>query len=120
MDTWVPILAEVTAYCPCSKCCGLHAAGITADGSKTIHTPYNLAGDIYNFNFGDQIFIPLGSDVLDNVRRTARIFTVDDRGGALNTEARSGERVPRLDLRVKEHWWAVRFGRKQIIIYLRK
>lgn len=119
MDAWAPVLAEVTAYCPCVKCCGPLARGVTAGGARTHRTPYNLAGDIYSFRFGDEVFIPLGYGALDNVRRDERVFTIDDRGAALNTEARD-RGLPRIDLRVREHWWAKQFGRKRIIIFIRQ
>ncbi len=81
-------------------------------------TPYNLAGDIYNFHFGDQIYLPLGYGILDRVRAADRVFTVDDRGGALNSESQD-KHLPRIDLRVMEHWWAKQFGRKRVIVFVR-
>jgi 3D (Asp-Asp-Asp) domain-containing protein len=119
MDGWIPVLVEVTAYCPCVKCCGRMARGITADGSPTTAHPYNLAGDIYSFRLGDEVFIPLGYGALDSIRWDNRVFIVDDRGEALNTDAREAG-LPRLDLRVREHWWAKQFGRKRIIIFIRQ
>lgn len=111
---WVPVLAEVTAYCPCSLCCPGTADGITADGTRVARVPYNLAAD-RSLLLGTAVWVPLGHGVLDRVRHDDRVFHVDDRGGALDTEAVG---ILRLDLRVKEHWWAKQFGRKRILVYI--
>lgn len=108
--------AEVTAYCPCSICCGASADGITYDNTNVRHVPYNLASD-RSLPIGTTVFIPLGLGVLDNARKYSRWFTVDDRGGALDTESRKYNTI-RLDLRVKSHWWAKRFGRQTIPVYI--
>ncbi len=108
--------AEVTAYCPCALCCGTSADGITADGTPTARVPYAFAAD-RSIPFGALVFVPRGLGVLDQVRADARWFTVDDRGGALDTEARRYG-VLRLDLRVREHWWAVRFGRRVLPVFI--
>lgn len=118
MSDWVPLLVEATAYCPCKKCCGQEAHGVTANQTKTSDFPYNLAGDIYNFSFNDEVYIPIGSGALDIIRRDDRVFKIDDRGGGLNTESKSSS-IPRIDLRVKDHWWAKQFGRKRIIVFVR-
>lgn len=119
MSEWQPIVVEMTAYCPCAKCCGRGAHGVTADGTKTNAVWYNFAGDRTTFNFKDEIYVPLGHGILDRTRMDDRVFQVDDRGGALDTE-RSETGIPRLDLRVRDHWWAVQFGRKRILIFLRR
>lgn len=108
--------AEVTAYCPCALCCGTSADGITADGTQTRRVPYAFAAD-RSLPFGAQVFVPLGLGVLDVVRADDRWFRIDDRGGALDTEARRYG-VLRLDLRVREHWWAVRFGRRVLPVFV--
>ena len=107
-------VAECTAYCPCGLC--TPGLGITANGTRVLRVPYNLASD-RSLPFGSRIFIPVGLGVLDSVRSDSRWFSVDDRGGALDTEARR-DGILRLDLRVKEHWWAVRFGRQRIPIFI--
>jgi 3D (Asp-Asp-Asp) domain-containing protein len=53
------IWMEVTAYCPCKKCCGPHAHGVTASG----HTvSYNggkfVAADLGRLPFGTRLSIP--------------------------------------------------------------
>lgn len=103
---------EMTAYCPCALCCGTRRE-VTYAGVSTNAVPYDFAGDRAHFRIGDQILVPLGDGVLDRARRDDRVFSVDDRGRGLDRESAS-ERVPRLDLRVKEHWWAQEFGRRDV------
>lgn len=112
---WVNV--EITAYCNCEICCAGTADGKTAFMVDTKKVPYNLAGDIHNFSKFQRVSIPLGYGVLDRIRSTDRDFIVDDRGGALNYESRK-YRIPRLDLRVKDHNWAVQFGRKRIVVFI--
>lgn len=120
MDLWHPVVVEVTAYCPCAICCGKKAGDPdfhrTANLTSTDAVPYNLAGDLVHFRIGDKVWVPIGYNVLDTVRKEDRVFTVDDRGGRLNSES-EGKGLPRLDLRVREHWWAALFGRKRITVF---
>lgn len=112
------MLVEMTAYCPCKKCCGKDAHGITANGTNVRVVPYNFAGDRATFSFGDEIYVPTGFGVLDKARLLNRVFVVDDRGGALDREATKSNK-PRLDLRVQHHWWAKQFGRKDVMVWIR-
>jgi 3D (Asp-Asp-Asp) domain-containing protein len=110
-------IANVTAYCPCEKCCDTRTE-TTANGTDTNAAPYNFAAD-KSIPFGARISVPLGLGVLDNVRKNNRTFIVDDRGGALDAESKKYG-ILRLDLRVKEHSWAVNFGRKTIPVFIFK
>lgn len=107
--------AEVTAYCPCADCCGTHDR-TTANNTNTDTVPYAFAAD-RSLPFGTRVFVPLGLGVLDRVRAADRWFTVDDRGGALDTEARRYGTL-RLDLRVRHHAWAVNFGRRTLPVFV--
>lgn len=109
------VLAEVTAYCPCALCCGTHDR-TTANNTSTDRVPYAFAAD-RSLPFGTRVYVPPGLGVLDRVRADDRWFTVDDRGGALDTEARRYG-VLRLDLRVRDHAWATAFGRRSVPVYL--
>ncbi len=109
--------AEATAYCPCALCCGT-TDGITANNTSTNRVPYNFAAD-RSLPFGTRVFVPLGLGVLDRVRADDRWFSVDDRGGALDAEARKYGTL-RLDLRVRDHWWAVKFGRRSLPVFITK
>jgi 3D (Asp-Asp-Asp) domain-containing protein len=111
------VLAEVTAYCPCSICCAGTADGVTADGTRTDRVPYGLAADPLVVPYGTLVYLPLGHGALDRVRMDNRFFRVDDTGGSVVTEGRE-KGIIRLDLRVKEHWWAKKFGRKLMTVYV--
>lgn len=106
---------EATAYCPCEVCTG-DGDRRTANNTNTDKVPYNFAAD-RQLPMGTFIYVPPGLGVLDQVRAGQRMFQVDDRGGALDTEAKL-RGVIRLDLRVKEHWYAVQFGRRFIPVYV--
>ncbi len=109
------VMAEVTSYCPCALCCGTHDR-TTANNTNTDRVPYAFAAD-RSLPFGTRIYVPAGLGVLDQIRADDRWFPVDDRGGALDTEARKYG-VTRLDLRVRDHWWAVRFGRRSLPVFI--
>ena len=108
-------MAEVTSYCPCALCCGMHDR-TTANNTNTDAVPYAFASD-RSLPFGARIYVPIGLGLLDRVRASDRWFAVDDRGGALDTEARRYG-VLRLDLRVRDHAWAVRFGRRTVPVFV--
>lgn len=108
--------AHTTAYCPCKLCCGPAAHGVTANGARVAVTPYNLAAD-QSIKMGAKIYIPPRSGVLDRVRPAERWFVVDDRGGALDTEARKYG-VLRLDVRMRHHASAVRYGRQCVPVFI--
>jgi 3D (Asp-Asp-Asp) domain-containing protein len=109
------VMAEVTSYCPCALCCGTHDK-TTANNTDTDAVPYAFAAD-RSLPFGSRIYVPPGLGVLDRVRADDRWLIVDDRGGALDTESRRYG-VLRLDLRVRDHWWAVRFGRRSLPVFV--
>lgn len=108
--------AHTTAYCPCKLCCGPTAHGVTANGTRVADEPYNLAAD-RSLPFGARVWVPPRAGVLDRVRVTDRWFVVDDRGGALDTEARKYG-VLRLDVRMKHHASAVRYGRQCVPVFI--
>ena len=59
----------VTAYCPCSQCCGPYANGTTASG-KTAKPKHTIAVDAYN------PIVPMGTKVvIEGV-----VYTVEDTG----------------------------------------
>lgn len=59
----------VTAYCPCSLCCGSYANGITASG-KTAKAKHTIAVDAYN------PIVPMGTKVVIE----GTVYTVEDTG----------------------------------------
>lgn len=89
----------VTAYCPCTLCCGPNAAGKTSTG-KDAYRHEGVAADPTAIPYGTRLTIPtVGSRV------------VDDTGAAMRRSWRS-QRIYHLDLRFKSHEEARRWGRK--------
>lgn len=78
---------KITAYCPCSKCCG-KATGRTASG--TTATPGRTVAASSKFAFGTKLNIG------------GHIYTVEDRGGAINGN--------KIDIFVNSHAEALQWG----------
>ena len=93
------ILMEVTAYCPCTQCCGPLAHGVTASGKPVSYNGGEfVAADIRLLPFGSTISVPgyAGGDVIEVV----------DRGGAI--------RGKRLDVYFDDHQTALKWGRQTL------
>lgn len=78
---------KITAYCPCSKCCG-KATGRTASGTKA--TPGRTVAASGKYAFGTKLNIG------------GHIYTVEDRGGAI-----TGNKI---DIFVGSHAEALQWG----------
>ena len=78
---------KITAYCPCSKCCG-KATGRTASGTKA--TAGRTVAASSKFSFGTKLNIG------------GHIYTVEDRGGAVNGN--------KIDIFVNTHAEALQWG----------
>jgi len=95
------VTMEVTAYCPCTKCCGPKAAGLTASGKPI---SYNggafVAADTKKYKFGTKFVIPGYGDG-DPVE-------VIDRGGAIKGD--------RIDVFFPTHAEALRWGRQKVAV----
>jgi 3D (Asp-Asp-Asp) domain-containing protein len=90
---------EVTAYCPCTKCCGPNAQGITASGKLVTYNDGKfVAADTSVFPFGKSLSIPgyAGNQKVE----------VIDRGGAIKGN--------KLDLYFPTHAEALVWGRQQL------
>lgn len=88
---------EITAYCPCEKCCGKND-GITASG--TVATAgRTIAGDTNLFPFGTELIINGNS------------YIVEDRGGAIKGK--------KLDIFFDTHEEAVEFGRQHLNVQIK-
>lgn len=83
---------KVTAYCPCSKCCGSHANGYTASGTKA--TAGRTIAAPSNFAFGTKLII------------NGKEYVVEDRGGAIKGN--------RIDMYVDSHAQALAWGVKYL------
>lgn len=95
--------ALVTAYCPCKECCGPNARGITSTGGDARQA--GCAVDPKMIPYGYRVKIPgIGW-------RTA-----DDTGSAMRVDGRQG--IIHIDLRMRSHEQALRFGVKRLRIQL--
>jgi 3D (Asp-Asp-Asp) domain-containing protein len=89
----------VTAYCPCRKCCGKHADGITASGySVWVNGGKMVAADTRVLPFGSLLSIP--------GYHGGEIVPVLDRGGKIKGR--------RLDVLFPSHRQAQRFGKRWV------
>jgi 3D (Asp-Asp-Asp) domain-containing protein len=95
------IMMEVTAYCPCKKCCGPGAQGLTASGRGVNHNNgLFVAADTRLLPFYTKLKIPgYASD---------RPVQVLDRGGAIKGN--------RLDVFFPTHKQARAWGRQNIAV----
>ena len=90
----------VTAYCPCPKCCGKHAMGLTASGHPT--------GDNYGHFVAAPAELPFGSHVTVPGYNRGRPVPVYDRGGAIKGS--------RLDVFFPSHEKAQAWGRRWVAV----
>ncbi len=93
------IQMEVTAYCPCEKCCGRWADGSFADGSPVGGKA--IAADTSIYPFGTTFDVP-----------GYGVASVKDRGGAIKGN--------KLDLYFSSHKAALEWGRQHITVKLIK
>ena len=84
---------KITAYCPCSKCCG-KSTGRTASGTKA--TAGRTVAAPSNFAFGTKLNIG------------GHIYTVEDRGGAINGN--------KIDIYVSSHQAALQWGVRYLTV----
>ncbi len=84
---------RVTAYCPCEKCCGSYADGITASGHKIQDGDTFVAADS-RYKFGTEMFIPEYNN--------SNKVKVLDRGGTIKNN--------RLDVFFNTHQQALEWG----------
>ena len=90
---------EVTAYCPCRKCCGKNARGLTASGFKVTHN----AG---LFVAADTALLPFHTKLLVPGYAGEKAVPVLDRGGAIKGN--------RIDVFFASHQEALQWGRRTI------
>ncbi len=96
---------EVTAYCPCPKCCGEYSDGITASG-EDIHANGS------RFVAADTSILPFGTMVSIPGYNNGEPVPVLDRGGAIKGN--------RLDVFYLCHDEALQWGRQhlEVTVYL--
>ncbi len=99
---WKTVHMRVTAYCPCAKCCGQYADGITANGHRIAYGDRFVAAD-RQYAFGTQMIIPgYHGD------RTVKVL---DRGGAIKGN--------RLDVFFNTHAEALEWGVRYLDVKIR-
>lgn len=95
------MLMEVTAYCPCKRCCGPNAQGITASGKDVSYNGGRfVAADTSLLPFGTRLEIPGYADGM--------AVEVIDRGGAIKGN--------KLDVYFPSHEVARHWGRRWITV----
>jgi 3D (Asp-Asp-Asp) domain-containing protein len=88
---------EVTAYCPCTKCCGENARGLTASGHDVSYNNSRFVAADNNLPFGTKLVIP---------GYAGGAVEVIDRGGAIKGN--------KLDVFFATHEEALQWGRQFI------
>lgn len=93
---------EITAYCPCTYCCGPNASGITCTGTQA------TAGRTIGV---DPNYIPLGSKVkIVFSDGSEHEYIAEDTGGAIKGNI--------IDLFCNSHQEALNFGRQIAHVYI--
>jgi 3D (Asp-Asp-Asp) domain-containing protein len=92
-NSWQVVRMRVTAYCPCSKCCGKYSDGITACNHRIQGGDRFVAAD-RSYPFGTPMIIP-GYNKSEPVE-------VKDRGGAIKND--------KLDVFFNTHEEALEWG----------
>jgi 3D (Asp-Asp-Asp) domain-containing protein len=101
-NKWRIVRMKVTGYCPCSKCCGEYADGITASGHKIRPGDTFVAAD-KRYSFGTEMVIEGYSN-----SQTVKVL---DRGGAI--------RGNKLDAFFHTHQEALEWGVKHVDVKVR-
>jgi 3D (Asp-Asp-Asp) domain-containing protein len=100
--TWETVQIRVTAYCPCAKCCGEYADGITASGHEIKPGDMFVAAD-KRYAFHTEMIVP-GYNNSQPVK-------VLDRGGAIKGN--------RLDVFFATHQEALEWGVRYLDVQVR-
>jgi 3D (Asp-Asp-Asp) domain-containing protein len=93
------MVMEVTAYCPCSKCCGPEAQGVTASGRLVTHNNGRFVA-------ADTTVLPFRTKLVIPGYASERAVEVLDRGGAIKGN--------RLDVFFPTHAEALKWGRQKV------
>jgi 3D (Asp-Asp-Asp) domain-containing protein len=90
---------DVTAYCPCKKCCGHGAHGVTASG-------HSVAFDGGRFAAADTDVLPFGTKIRVPGYHNEKAIQVIDRGSAI--------RGHKLDVFFPDHEQAMQWGHRGV------
>ncbi len=94
------VWAVVTAYCPCSRCCGAWADGRTSLGLSAWKP--GIAADPRAIPYGTRVYVEGYGEAV-----------VDDTGGILRRTWRRKGQI-HLDVRMTYHWEARQWGRREM------
>lgn len=120
LGEWEPVVMDVSAYCPCTLCCGPNAGGVTASGKPAVG---KLIAAPSSYAFGTEMHVPGYG--------TAK---VQDRGGAIKSAGqwvrniRIGDQKvadtklqhDRIDLLFPTHEEALKWGRQTLTVLVRR
>ena len=100
---------RITAYCGCEKCCGVWGKNrpVDSNGKKIVYTAY---GDIA----AEGVTVAADPDILAHnteIIIDGHTYTVQDKGGAIQDN--------RIDIYFENHDDAVRFGVKNVEVFLK-
>jgi len=98
-ESFIAKTMRVTAYCPCSKCCGKYADGVTANGHKI------MPGDVF---VAAPKNIPFGTEMVVEGYNSGKPVKVLDRGGAIT--------AGRLDVFFPTHKAALEWGVQNAVV----
>lgn len=93
---------KLTAYCPCAKCCGKWANGITATG-MTATEGRTIAVDPCVIPYGSTVTVYFADG-------TSHTYTAEDCGGGIKGN--------RLDIYFDDHQAALQFGVQSAMVYV--
>ena len=93
---------KLTAYCPCSRCCGKWANGITSTGT-TAAEGRTIAVDPRVIPYGSTVTIYFSDG-------TSHTYTAEDCGGAIKEN--------RIDVFFDNHQTALQFGVQRAYVYM--
>ena len=99
---WQVVRMRVTAYCPCRRCCGRHANGITANNHRIRPGDKFVAADKF-YRFGTEMIVPGYNQ--------NRVIEVKDRGRLIKGN--------RLDVFYRSHRTAKKWGVKYLDVLVR-
>ena len=97
LEQWETVSMNVSAYCPCEKCCGIFADGITASGHQIVPEDVFVAAPKK---------YPFGTEMVIEGYAEGKAVKVEDVGGAIKGN--------KLDLFFDSHKTALLWGRKQV------
>ena len=127
---WKTVQMRVTAYCPCSKCCGSYSDGITASGHKISQGDRFVAAD-KTYPFGTEMLIP-GYNTGDGYKNSKKCDNSNEHknskecessknNGAVEVLDRGGAiRGKRLDVFFNTHQEALEWGVRHLDVKIRE